>query len=242
MRVGKQSRRLCHIKKASIDTYFETATEGKSSNFDKMSDFLEENPLIYLAELTEALHAIVKGKRDIASLDDMIRPIIQRTSFEWKDVPAKSRSREFEMLGKSAYLEAFRAKSYRQKLLKSTSAGHLRKRLCDAMASETDSIMRGGKPVFEWSFIDSIKLENLDGIPLADLSRLSTEMEEFLAKQLPDVQWQELEKFVKSASANPTFLLDRNTPGVLEANVAKALKELILVWHSEVFNFWLIYV
>jgi hypothetical protein len=188
-------------------------------------DLLDE-----VGRLSDHLGAVMKdGKTRLSSLKNFAIDIVTATTFPWNSIESRSRSRDSKLVAKCAFVSKLNQTLYRERIVTQTSAGHLRVKICDVLAAETDGLKRGKKTVYEWKFKDGVTVADTANLPQAILNvdTIAARLEASESGRAVLKDHAELEKLIKYVEEMGVAKWNPKEGTKMEENVLDALDHLV---------------
>jgi hypothetical protein len=165
--------------------------------------------------------------------------VIQATTFDWRNIESKSRSRDFETYARAAIVEERRMYKYLKPIVATTPVAHFRRLLADKLAESVSLKYEGGKAMYKYSFYDGFEPDDISTVPqLQDLSS-ADRLASVKAAALKQDLIKELRRIFRIIHDSPVAKFDNAAKGNLEANVRDALDALKPVGLSLIIYYFL---
>jgi hypothetical protein len=191
-----------------------------------------ELPAVVAKSIAEAMSAAAKRKDDKVvqgeNLPSKVRRLLEYTSFNWRAIVARSRSREYALIARCVIISLYRSQLLLRRL-KHTSIALLRDRIRKVLASCTDPIYVNGQPLYTWEFLDGIA-PDVSTIPALQKGSYLGRMERIERRRLPAMQQKELKTICAAITKSPLaqFSREEGSDAGLERNVRHALCHLVV--------------
>jgi hypothetical protein len=185
------------------------------------------DPVTRVTDLQKQVLQSARGQLPKGNLKGIGSQIFQRTTWDWMKIGPKSMTREITLAAHFAVLEMARVQAYRSKIVKDTTAAHLRLRIADALGPLTDGVTREGKVIYEWSFWDRLTPDDITKVAPIDPVATERRKLELQYAHEPIQHQQEIRGIVKLIEESRVATIAGLKGGPLERNVADACDALI---------------